>query len=364
MHEATQTITLLSAIPAFSSDWCQAWLGSNPKRVRSRIGQLVRRIRKTERLGGPLSVQRNLVHGLRRAGYPFMVNPPVHKVTRLVGVLSNVDALKWAIKAKRQGRIDILVAGPNVVSVPEEEGGVIEQSEIDTFLVPSRWAYDGWIAQSEKLRGRIAIWPAGVDTEFFKFTSRKKTTLKCLIYEKAPHGNLRSFVESELTRRGIPFIILRYGFFAPLEYKDALEECSFMIYLRRIETQGLALHEAWSCDIPTLIWDPGYEIYQDLFIKGELNAPYMVENCGLRFKGVEDFPDVLTKFLEKVAKGSFAPRVTQLEHFTPEKTAQMYAEIFTCSRRKAVFTTARDFSHITYMRKGTRDLYSGGRQRV
>ena len=100
-----------------------------------------------------------------------------------VGVLSNIDALRWAVSAKQQGKIKKLVAGPNLVVLPTDEDSIICSKEIDVILTASSWVTNYWIEMIPDLKGKIYEWPIGVDTNYWE-PSRDVKKKHILIFDK------------------------------------------------------------------------------------------------------------------------------------------------------------------------------------
>jgi hypothetical protein len=55
------------------------------------------------------------------------------------------------------------------------------------------------------------------------------------------------------------------------------------------------------------------------------SVPYFDRRCGLRFRGIEEFPERLTEFLDRAA--DMAPRDYILDNLTLEKCSGHYLQI-------------------------------------
>ena len=98
-----------------------------------------------------------------------------------------------------------------------------------------------------------------------------------------------------------------------------------MIYLSESESQGLALQEAWIRNVPTLVWDGGYWQCGKYKWQGSSSAPYLTKDCGMFFKGKEDFINKFETFLKNLP--NFQPREYSLENFTDETATKNYLKI-------------------------------------
>ena len=125
------------------------------KRLKNRIKKLL------GKTGGPEMVEKSLFSGLKELSTEFSVNADLPADS--VCVLSGIETLKWAIRAKRQGKIKSIVAGPNIVITPNDAGEVLKSPEIDKIIVPSEWVKDFYLSLAPELSSKIFVWAAGVE---------------------------------------------------------------------------------------------------------------------------------------------------------------------------------------------------------
>jgi hypothetical protein len=280
-------------------------------------------------MSGPLTVESNLLRGLERIGQPYRLNPPERAVTPHVGILRDIAALRWAIEAKRRGRIERLIAGPNLVVLPDEFDGILAAPEIDCVVTPSAWVSRVYESVRPSLVGRIAEWVVGVDQGFWHPSALAYDGQQrgLLVYQKIRQLRNMAIVESvteEMQRRGLSFQVLAYGKYTPSQYRSLLQKSRAMIFLSESESQGIALFEAWACDVPTLVWNrKTWESGSRTFAAS--SAPYLCAACGLDFQTASSFSVRLDDFLDRMPM--FNPRRVILESFTLESSARVYARL-------------------------------------
>ncbi|MEK7161244.1 MAG: hypothetical protein AAB729_00965 [Patescibacteria group bacterium] len=274
-------------------------------------------------IGGPQAVFGNLGYGLRQLGQRLKINIRSGFSGSAIGVVSGIDALQWAIEQKKQGKVHKILAGQNI-AMPKEAKGIIFHPEVDIFLVPSQWTKNFCMSFNQNAEPRIKVWAAGVKTLPLP-ESRKILANKCLIYKKDNQPQLLQRIKTYLKARNISSIELQYGNFSQSEYFQALKEVNWAIFMSASESQGLALHEAWMMNVPTLVWGGGHMKSGSYEWNNSSPAPYLTEDCGMLFSSGSDFPKILEKFLNQLTL--FAPRRYHLENFTPEITAQKYLTI-------------------------------------
>jgi len=271
---------------------------------------------------GPQAVLRSLIHGFDILGVDYQLNPKSKNISDIICVISRVDSLKWAIKAKKQGKIKKIIAGPNIVITPEDAGGILLDEKIDLVIVPSRRVKDFYSSFRKGFGKRIRVWPAGVEI----CPQPKEKREGCLIYKKNIDENLFDFILKYLKSQNIDYKIIKYGRYKKEKYFEILNKIKFMIYLSKSESQGLALQEAWIRNTPSLVWDRGYWQYQNYKLEDDkINIPYLTEECGISFKNKDDFRNKFNIFIKNLS--DFKPREYSLENFTDEIAAKNYLKI-------------------------------------
>ena len=103
--------------------------------------------------------------------------------------------------------------------------------------------------------------------------------------------------------------------FTPADYRDLLDGSAIAVFLSAFETQGIALAEAWSMNVPTLVWDPrGNAEWRGRRFTSGSSAPYLTPATGAAFRAVDELQPVLERALRSA--GSFQPREWVLANMT------------------------------------------------
>ena len=230
-------------------------------------------------------------------------------------VVKDVDCLRWAIELKRQGLIKKLVAGPMIVNFPHEAERIIENPLIDTFLLPSLWIKNMFSKLVLSDRGNFAVWALGVDTDFWRPAEPRSDSIRknFIVYAKNPPPELLKHVVETLKKHRLETVILVPGSFTQQDYRQSLGKARGVIFLSRSETQGLAIFEAWSCDIPTLHWNPGVLKLMNHVYEGASSCPYLNSQSGMEFTDESQFDTQLRIFIDRLPE--FAPREFILKNY-------------------------------------------------
>lgn len=275
---------------------------------------------------GHFAVTRSLIEGLRKIEVHTTYNPrSMADVADVILVLSGVEALRQAIRFRRNGTIKRLLAGPNILVFASDHGGVITAPEVDLCITPSEITSRMYVEECRTLEGRCPAWPAGVDTEFWKpMSGVERDTV--LIFEKqvkGPVGPIKEYREM-IESLGYKVQVLTYGSFSHADYRRALQYSMLMIGFVRDESQGIAWAEAWAADVPTLIWRNTANTHRGRTYFCS-TAPYLTSETGMFFDGMNDFESTFLKWKSK--RDSFKPRRWVLENMSDEVSARELCRI-------------------------------------
>lgn len=150
------------------------------------------------------------------------------------------------------------------------------------------------------LKDKIEVWPAGVNIDYWKPNHDKKHQV--LLYVKTDNRKMVKFVESYLEKHKINYSVIEYGKYRKSEYRRRLSKAAWAIFLSESESQGIAMLEAWSMNVPTYVWNPGQVIYEGNLIKDTSSCPYLTEDTGDHWKNIVEFKgkfDIFTSNLDK-----------------------------------------------------------------
>lgn len=281
---------------------------------------------------GHNAVTTSLCAGLKQLGVPFVFNPEHEReLTDIVHVIFGVDTLKQAITLKRQGKIKKLLAGPNIVERATEFNYLLGSPEIDVCVVPSEWVKIDYVEDIPSLKDRTHIWYAGVDPQYWKpshdslvqRTSAKKSK-NVVLYWKG--NTVYPDIQNMLIKYGWNPLVIRYGNYTHDEFKKALENAAFAIFVTRTESQGIAMAESWAMNVPTLVWDCQKPLIFHFKIHWPTSsAPYLTKDCGYRWKNIQEL-EILLQRIDTLLDAC-SPRAWVLENMTDVISAKMLYDI-------------------------------------
>jgi hypothetical protein len=289
--------------------------------LKNRLRPLVKpgaRLPRASPYPGHYAVVRSVVEGLRAVHADFNFNPRrIGEVARVVYAPAN-EALLQAAALKRRGAIDYLVAGPVNALFADECDGILLMPEIDRLIVAGEWALD-FFRESPPLVAKSRVCPCGVDEKYWKPTGRARTNI-ALVYWKSGDKAFCEQVEHIVRTCGLEPRVVRsrhgeHNHFGPDDYRRLLDETGVGVFLSTFETQGLALAEAWSMDVPTVVWDPrGDAEWLGRHFQSRSSAPYLTPATGRLWRTLDELEPALRGALD--GRSAFRPREWVLAHMT------------------------------------------------
>jgi Glycosyl transferases group 1. len=280
---------------------------------------------------GPQKVVKNLIKGLDLLDYPYVLNGAPDSCKRL-WIHDDLDALYTLNNLNPDIKT---IVGPNLFSLVKQVPNEIDFSKV-VYIHPSPWARDFWIDQGFD-KCPVDFWPVGIDTEIHKPSLNKKETV--LIYFKSRFPEELKEVENILENKKIKYKTIVYGSYDHKDYIETLTEVKYIIWIGRQESQGIALEEALSMNIPILVWDVkkvGHWLASikemTMFNEYENNytnttaAYYFDDRCGLKIKELDELVGGVD-FMEKYWT-NFKPREYILENLNLKKQAEEFLGLY------------------------------------
>lgn len=277
------------------------------------------RIRKLELLqycGGNLYGHRSLnlgmIRGFKRLGIPFLWNR-VTKHTKCVILLwCRERELKNVAKIKRKYPHVVVVAAPTGCFGDIKK--FIESPAIDYISAASAWHKKSIICSAnvdKNLQHKLFVWPTGVQVDSLTHDNGKINMSVLCYYKLVPENpKITQYLESH----GIKTHVLNYGAYQLEDYRKLLDSVDFMIDIQDIvESQGLAVAEAWAKNRPTII-------KHNVNAMGGETCPYLTRDTGMFYDTDKDLFKIIDEYVagpEKFLK-KFKPYKVASEKFSDE----------------------------------------------
>lgn len=218
-----------------------------------------------------------------------------------------------------------IIYGPNIHVEDMENKPYLDHKEV-TFLVPCDWV----VKATEKYlpQANIVVFPYGIEIPKSDLLGKAE---EIVVYIKNEKNRTKLEKEVQIVRdfarsNGLIIKFFEYGQYKKSHFLDSLKKAKFAVWFGQTESQGIALMEAWSYDVPTLVrrkdsWlDPDDEVF-----RAEA-APYLNSRRGkytmsesLTLSDLENFVADLDEF---------DPRQSLIGYLDLATTAQRFRSIF------------------------------------
>ena len=279
------------------------------------------------------------LHHKNKIGIIFMLeylknNNLIPNLTYTLGTLNDLKNQTWDIIYSPATCIDAskykntkFIFGPHFSVFPNRMLTMINNTlKNSIYIQPSDWARDTWINLHAHHFLPIKTLSFAVDVEMFKPIKDLNNRSEVFVYFKS-----RSQQEMNLLEKSLKSKNIKYNFFSYLnkykesDYINALKKAKFGIVLGRHESQGFAIEEALSCNVPLLVWsciDMSQEVNQNYSKIPATTVPYWDERCGEIFYKWNEFENSFNTFLKNLKLGKYAPRDYIVENLSAKPCAE------------------------------------------
>lgn len=277
------------------------------------------------RTRGPNKVVRNLLKGLDKIGYPYVINKDINATKRCYIPNRRAPLLKLRIAKSK------VTVGPNVYVLPHDIHWFVSLKNT-IYLQPCEWTAQLWRELGFR-RAPIKVRPTGIDTDEFhpKNGIQKK---KILVYHKMRDKAELEMIEKTLQEMRLHYHKIMYGCYKEADYKEAIWQSSFIVWHGRHESQGIAMQEAMACNVPILVCDvkslfeqrSGYSWPESLSNFKVTAAPYFDERCGLRMIDLSKLKQSIEYIFDNFSR--FFPRDYVVENLSLEGQALKFVQLW------------------------------------
>lgn len=226
------------------------------------------------------------------------------------------------------------IFGPHFSVFPEKSLELIKNVNNNSiYIQPSTWASNVWINMNAESYIPIKTFAFPVNTN--KFTDLKdKLKTNIFIYFKRRNPEelkiLEDFVKSK-NNNIINYRIFNYcKRYDENDYINYLQTCKYGIILDAHESQGFAVLEALSCNVPLLVWKTNYMMQEYGSNYSNIpctTIPYWNDKCGEYFSNRNELESTYEKFIEKLNNNEYNSRQYILDNLSLEKCSDKFLEL-------------------------------------
>ena len=170
--------------------------------------------------------------------------------------------------------------------------------------------------------------PFPVNVERFQPDNSLKE-FDCFVYFKSRDRKELQYIENYLQCNNLKYIVIYCGKYKEEDYISILKKSKFGIWLGAHESQGFALEEALSMNVPLCVYNieslndeingdgnHSYLEYKDNYDLSATSVPYWDNRCGILFYELNDINHNVMRMMNIYT--SFEPRNYILETLSPK----------------------------------------------
>jgi len=193
--------------------------------------------------------------------------------------------------------------------------------ENSVYIMPSKWALNSWNSVFNRINMEVLTFPVNVE----RFNEKRKLIERIhdeeseiFIYYKRRNPEELLKIVNFIENKGIKYKIFDYERrYYEEEYINCLRNSKYGIIVDAHESQGFAIEEALSCNVPLLVWNVKTmdQEFRSNYPKFECTTvPYWDERCGELFTEYEELEETYNKFIEKLEM--YKPREYIIENLS------------------------------------------------
>ena len=196
------------------------------------------------------------------------------------------------------------------------------KQEYKKIITPSKWVFDLYTNYIDK--SKIEILPIGINYNKFDDYSKLEKTIDCLLYFKNRSDTELNFIINKLNELKQSYEILRYGNYSEEQFIKLLQKSKYSIVLNNTESQGIAVEEIMSCNLPLFVIDKTIWEYKNAKCSAT-SVPYWSDECGFKIDNLNDFSKNFNHFL--IHLNNYKPRNYILEKLKLEVQAKKHYDM-------------------------------------
>jgi hypothetical protein len=206
-----------------------------------------------------LFVRLGFVHKKNLAGfYAMCAKSQLTEVTWVGSEAADDWDLVWipfgAIHPSSFPNAKRIILGPHNFVFPEPPWTQVTIQDSRAFYnCLSQWNRDVCAKLGGAAGLDLVCLPFPIDESFAPRVEAK--VYDCFLYCKRRNSADVEYATQVLDHLGLQYKIIQYGSYTEEEYKDTLAKCRFGVWVGCHESQGFALQEALSCNVPLVVWD-------------------------------------------------------------------------------------------------------------
>ena len=215
------------------------------------------------------------------------------------------------------------IFGPHVSVFPDTNLYKLKDYPNCVYIQPSEWALKVWQDRDASRFVKLRILPFCVDYRKFFNNKLNEEKRKVLVYTKRRKPSELDYVLNFLNYKREDVILFDYvKGYKEEDYLNELKKCKYGVIVDAHESQGFAIQEALSCDVPLIVWNSKFMNQEYGSKYGKVNCttiPYWSDDCGEYFDNYLDLEKTYNIFIKNFKENKYRPREFILKTLNEER---------------------------------------------
>jgi glycosyltransferase involved in cell wall biosynthesis len=269
-------------------------------------------------MNGPKKVVHNLLESLQQECVDYVVNEEKYKFNFLI----HYDYLGHQKHSNLE--LEHCVIGPQVWFFDEHVQFLKKHLDyFKCFVVPSEWVKNLAIQKFGFPEQKIKVWPVGIKLS----NLNRNVKYDCLIYSKRRSDEEVLKVIDFIESKKLTYNIISYGSYSESDLELLASQSKFCFLVNGTESQGIAVQEIMSNNVPFFVWDlSSWNDQGPQWSVPATSVPYWSDQCGEKFYELSQMEETFEKFYSRI--GDYTPRLFVEENLSYKASVNKLLEIF------------------------------------
>lgn len=269
------------------------------------------------RMNGPLKVILNLKESLNECGIEYSVNDTLYEKNLLLHYDLNGH------KKHEKLDHDSCFIGPQIWPFDNYGKFLVDNPQYyNQLIVPSKWVKDLLLLKFGVSESKVSVWPVGIKES----NLNRNIKYDCLLYSKRRDVSEVSKAIDFLESKKLSYNIISYGAYSESDFELMTCQSRFCFLVNGSESQGIAVQEMMSSNIPLFVWDVSEWVDQGEEYKVPCTSvPYWDVTCGEKFYHENEMEETFSKFYDRIS--SYNPREFVEKNLSYKRSVEILMEI-------------------------------------
>lgn len=200
------------------------------------------------------------------------------------------------------------------------------------YIQPSEPSVKLWTDELKFSNLPVMAMPFGVDINKFVEGDKSNRNNVIVYYKSRDPNELKKLIDF-LGSKEVNYKLFSYtARYSEEEFLSYLKTCKYGIVLDAHESQGFAIEEMLSCNVPLLVWGVTLRNQEYPYRKEYINikstvstVPYWSPMCGELFHNYDELEDTYKIFMDKL--NTYTPRKFILENLSLEACSKKWSQL-------------------------------------